>query len=73
MEFLNNIASKVQLSAKNLLYLVLGLVAVFFVLGSPKRVYRRARKATRRVASTTRRTYTRARGYVRRYATRKTR
>jgi len=78
MNSLNDLANQIGLSAKNLIYLLLGVVGLYFVLGSPKRVYSRARKATRRVASTTRRTYTRARSYApryvtRRYATRRTR
>lgn len=52
---LNDLASQIGLSAKNLIYLVLGVVGLYFVLGSPKRVYSRARKASRRVASTIRR------------------
>lgn len=70
---LNDIANQIGLSAKNLIYLVLGVVGLYLVLGNPKRVYSRARYTARRVASTTRRKYTAARKYVRRYATRKTR
>lgn len=51
MNSLNDLASKLQLSAKNLLYLGLGLVVLWSLIGSAKRTYRRARRTVRRTAN----------------------
>ena len=70
MNSLNDLASKIQLSGKNLLYLGLGLVVLWSLIGSAKRTYRRARRTVRRTANQYT-TYRRA-GMTRRAAARKT-
>ena len=87
MNSLNDLASKIGLSAKNLMYLGLGLVVLWSLIGGAKRTYRRARRTVRSTANryTAARRYkgasrTRAlrtavsrRRYVSPYATRRTR
>jgi len=61
MNSLSDLANKLQLSVKNLLMIVGGLVLVWFALGGRKTVYRRARRTVKRTTRAVRTRYGRYR------------
>lgn len=76
MEYINNLLTKIGLSMKNAVILLVAAVALWFVLGNRAKVYRRARRTStsvaRRARTTARRVVSRAkRMYKPRYTRRR--